>query len=197
MQSTRIWNLAAVVVIALVLAGSWFLGVSPQLDAASTARADRSDVEAQNRIQEAKVVALEEQSHQLNKFNDELDSLHRSVPAQANLSEFVGQVSTLAARWGVNVSQFTAGDPSVFVKPIFGPEDPDVAAAQSAIVSGTLLTIPVGIVLGGEYNSVIGFVNELQQGERLVLVHGLSLAGGGRARCSSGVLSQRSNFCAA
>jgi Tfp pilus assembly protein PilO len=85
----------------------------------------------------------------------------------------------MAANTGVSVSQFTSGD-AIGYLPVDGQEglDPELAASLSSVGEDNYFVIPVGMNLVGEYGAVMEFVRQLQLGDRLVLVHDLSLTKG-------------------
>ncbi len=178
MNTTRMWTFASILVIVAVVAGAWFVGISPKLEEAQKANTDRSNVEAQNRIHEAKLIALKEQAEHIDELKAELDVLHKAVPNTAELSVLINQISTLGAKAGVTVTQLTTSDPIRFV-PYEGEQaDSELTAALASVSEDNFFAIPVGINLTGKYSEAMAFVRSLQQGERLILVHGLSLSKG-------------------
>jgi Tfp pilus assembly protein PilO len=178
MNTTRMWTLASIVVIVAVVAGTWFVGISPKLEEAEKANADRSTVEAQNQIHEAKLASLKQQAERIDELKGELDALHKAVPNTAELSVLINQISTLAANAGVTITQLTTSDPVRFVPSEVEQEDSELVAALSSVNEENFLAIPIGINVTGTYGQAMAFVKNLQKAERLILVHGLSLSKG-------------------
>jgi Tfp pilus assembly protein PilO len=184
MAETRIWKFGTIVVVVALLVGSWFLAISPRLDEASLANANRSDVEQQNLMHEATVASLEKDFEKLDHFEETLAQLRIAIPSGSGLPLLIDQLNSLAAGTGVVIEQLTAGDPTAYVHPPAtegvdgGGEATEVAAARAAIAPDSLLVVPIGLRVAGTYDQVMSFVDGLQHGERLALVHGLNLTTG-------------------
>lgn len=184
MKQSRMWTFGAIVVILAVVAGTWFLGISPRLSEATQANNDRENVETQNQLHEVKIASLIEQSKNLEPLRRELAELHLSVPSDADLPLLIGQINQLAQSSGVLVSQLVPGNPTVYTpveQPVAeGVEEPDaeLSAARGGVNPESFLIIPLSINVSGTYGQVMDFVNRLQTGPRLTLVYNLSMSDG-------------------
>jgi Tfp pilus assembly protein PilO len=127
----RLWIVICTVLSIAILAGGWFVGVSPQLDAARAADLQRSTVEGQNtatRAQVAKLVAAEKDKDEL---HSELAALRAQVPESIGGAQFISSLQQMAASTGVSLESLTVGQPTAYVAPI----PPETAAAPAASTS--------------------------------------------------------------
>jgi Tfp pilus assembly protein PilO len=171
MTTTRLWAIVSVVVMLAIAAGAWFLGIQPQLTAISTAESDTSDVEAQNFILQKDLTALKDDVANLAKNQAELDGLRVSIPADDALDTFLGQLDAMAAASGVGVTGFTSADSVPFV-----PSASAAANVPGDINGSNFLTVPITISTSGTRDQILDFVDELQSGERLILVSDVSVS---------------------
>lgn len=190
MNETRLWKLGSIIVIVALLAGTWFLAISPRLAEASQANEQRSNVQTQNVAHEAELAALEEKAEHLDEFNDELATLRLAIPSGAGLPLLIDQLNLLAAETQVTIKQLTASDPSVYTPLPASTEstelegetdaqaDPELASARASIPPESFLVIPIGLSISGTYSDAMNFVDGLQHGDRLILVHNLDLTTG-------------------
>ncbi|TBN57842.1 hypothetical protein EYE40_10820 [Glaciihabitans arcticus] len=183
MNSNRIWLFGAVALILILLAGTFFLGVSPQLEAVAKSNTERETVESQNQVQQVKLAALKKQFEQIDSLRADLAAMQAQVPTGANLSPLIGQLDKLTQKHSVDVESVTFSDPSAYIEPIPVTTedavpvetDPELATAMMSVNGSNFFIIPVEIAVTGKYKNVMDFVDSLQKGTRLFLVHGLSL----------------------
>ena len=193
--NNRIWVLGTFLVCAAVLALGWFLGVSPQLDAASQADQQKQSIDDQNRARQAVIAGLKAQFAGIEDLRTQVTGLQAAIPADANLSQYVLQINDNAAVNGVGVASVAFGD-GVYV-PLAAPVAPAAPAAPGAPAAtptptavptptptpaavpapvpaagivGKLVAIPVTLKVTGTYSGYLGFVNALQSGERIFLL---------------------------
>ncbi len=202
MDKNRLWLIASVLVMALVLVGGWFVGVQPQLAGIADSEAQTAAVEATNE-QNARVVAqLKKDSENLPALKAKLAELAASVPQGSDIPPFVDQLNALYSSSGVVCVDQAFAD-AVAYAPVVAPaaSAPAPGAASTATptpaptapptqaptagvppVVSSLITAsnfaaqPVTITVRGQYANVLQFVNGLQTGARLFLVTGLSTA---------------------
>lgn len=192
MNLTRIWIGAGALAIVAVLAGGWFLGVSPLLTQASTNDADRASVLSLNQAQEAQLVVLAEQTKKWDSIERDRAQLQSAIPADPGMPALVGEISTLAATSGVEVTSFSTSDAQILDGTVTQPAtDPaaaatpadnaataaDAAPAPAAPSGSGLVAVPVELAASGSTEALLGFLSGLQHGERLLLVSGMNLAG--------------------
>ena len=174
--SSRIWAIAAAVLSVAIAALGWVLGISPKLDEAVIADSQRSAVEANNQAQEIQLAKIKAQYENIEDLRSQLAALRLQVPEGDDLARFVGQLHSLEQSTGANVESITASEPTPFVAAVDGSL-PAVGNAD-LLTADKFIVIPVAISVSGTQASVMEFVSGLQNGERLFLVTGLTVANG-------------------
>lgn len=197
MNTNRLWVIGSVTVMIVTLLAGWFLGIEPNLAAASAADTERAGIETQNIAQQAEIAGLTEQNKDLDTINQEYKDLQRSIPTSSNTAAFITGLDKLAASTGVQVAGITVGSPQAYTVPqsaipVPTPTDTEtpapgatvaptptvpvgyVAATSPLITPDNFVGIAVGVDLKGSYQAVLTFVKGLQSNDRLVLVTGFS-----------------------
>lgn len=132
MDRNRIKLIIAVVSGVAVLALGFFLGVQPQLTAASTAAEQKATVDQQNEGIRATVEQLIAENEGLSGLEDERDAKLASVPAAPDMPALIRQLDKMAGEAGTVVTSFTAADPVSYVPPASA-----TAPAAAAPAEGT------------------------------------------------------------
>ena len=173
MNTNRLWVIGAVVLIVLMLAGTWFLGVSGQLNAAAASAVEISNVQAQNAQHQITLDNLKLQYEKIDELRSDLKDLQEEVPADVEQTPFISQLSELASANGVTISDLIFSPPEVYVPG--DSTDPEVVAAAASVSGGNFYAVPVQLRISGTLAGSFAFLNELQTGTRLFLVHELTL----------------------
>ncbi|OII12346.1 hypothetical protein [Curtobacterium sp. MCBA15_008] len=132
MSRNRLMLLLAAVAALAIAAGGFFLGVQPQLDRATAAKADRASVEAGNSTTRTELGRLREQAKSLPKMQAELAALRASVPSSASASTFISQLNATATATGVKVSTMTLGDAQAYAPPATAAGSGEAASAEAS-----------------------------------------------------------------
>ena len=182
MNSNRIWVFGAVFVILAVVAATWFIGVSPQLAQAATSTLDRTAVESQNQAHEATLDRLKADFEGLDGLNSQLEAAREVVPGDKAESTLLAEIDRLAKSNKVVVASVSLAEPLPYTPT--DATDPEVIAAMGSLSAGNFMTIPITFGVVGKYGNILSFIDDLQQGTRLVLVHDLAM-GEGTAKSSA------------
>jgi hypothetical protein len=207
MNANRIFFLIGGIAIVAVLALGWFLGVAPLLDEASASDAERQTVEAENTAQNAVLAQMKEQYAQLDELNLQLEELQLSVPALAQVEEFIDLTMRVAYASGTKVSSITITEGSLYggniVPGTVPPPEPastdtttgePAAAVTSAALQPTaglaanLYAIPITIVLENNPVKAAAFLKKIQRAQRLLLVNAVTLSSSPASSNISGYL---------
>ncbi len=182
MSGARLWTMGSVLVIIALVAGTWFIGISPLLAAAALSNDERANVEQQNLIHEATIVGLQQQFDDIDRLRVELDEMQAAIPEALDLPDLINELNRRSANAGVTVMSLTLGAATPYL-PVAGTDqaDPQFAAAVAALTPENLLVVPMDLAITGDYGDVMAFVSSIQGGERLVLVHDLALVTGAMA----------------
>jgi Tfp pilus assembly protein PilO len=195
MDRNRLWLVGGVLALGIAVIVGWFLGIAPQLQAAHDTRLERIAVEEQNLGFEARLASLEEQFAGISELEDELSELRDAVPSAGELPDFVRQVTAIATQNQVSVTSISLSDAQPFVVPEVPvatdavtepPSDKEAAAtaADAAVAPATgpttslspdqFLAVPVTVVVEGDNDAALAFVQGLQFGDRVITVTNLS-----------------------
>ncbi len=190
MDRNRLMMIGAVLAAVVVIAGGFFLGVSPQLTAAGTAQANTATVNAQNTTLNSNLVTLKSQYSKLDSLKTQLGVLKESVPTTAATAAFISEVNGLAKSTGVTLKSLTIGDALAYVAPTTtttptssaspsasasATPAPTVAATPTAptLATSPLITatnfsdLPVSVSVQGTYTQGLAFLEGLRTGKRL------------------------------
>lgn len=191
MSTTKWWVAGAALVMVVIVALGWVLGVEPRLSEARAADAERSTVVALNATYEEVLVKLKALDEDLPALISQLDSLRSALPADAQISTLLGQLNALAAESGVVLTAITAGVPAPFESAEVAAEVPvaaeEVAAEEGAVEPDAaavapapagpenLVSVPISVTAAGAAPGVLDFVQRVQFGTRLFVVDGLTV----------------------
>jgi Tfp pilus assembly protein PilO len=191
MRNDRLISGGIVVLILVVGALGWLLGVSPILDQTASAQAQRDSISAANTVTKGRIALLQAQYSKLDELQSKLDGLRTSIPEDASIPSFLAEINDLCLKNGVTLTSLTINDALVYVAPVIGPTAAPTPAPSSS--SGTtepttpavptspgsqLVDIPVIVVVTGPYSGVMSFSDALQAGTRLFLVSSFALTKG-------------------
>lgn len=198
MTTTKWWLVGAMLVIVIVILAGFTLGISPKLDELSAARTTRTATLAQNEVYEAQLAALQREFDGLETVQDELAVLREAIPEGAALPALIGQLDAIAGRTSVTLTEFSSADamPYVPVVPAADTTAPatdgaatnapatDGAAAEAAeaaaaaasplVTAENFVAVPVTISVTGSFDAVLDFLDDLQNGQRLMTVTSFS-----------------------
>lgn len=136
MDKTRLWIIGSVLVMVIVGALGWIVGIQPQLDQATAANAQTSQVESANTVKATILAKMKKDSENLPSLKQKLSELTASVPAQADWPTFSDEMSGFAAAAGVTVIASTAGEGKAYAPPQ-ADGAPAAAGASTGSSSGT------------------------------------------------------------
>jgi Tfp pilus assembly protein PilO len=185
MDTKRIWQLGAAILAIGILALGWFVGVSPQLDAASESSQQTAALRAANDQTQLVINGLAAQQKKLPDLKAQLAALLTSVPDSASMPPFVDELNAAATAASVQITGINVSDPQAY-QPVAGTApapaataaptpDPTAAAGlppvtNALITPQTMAVIPVSVTIKGPYANTLAFVKQLQSGARLYLV---------------------------
>lgn len=197
MSLAKVWNIAGVAVVLLILLLGYVVGVSPALASASESDAELVTVEAQNQVKSAELAALKALSEDSDQLFADLKELDLAVPSTSNTSVFANRINALAEAAGVTFAEvsFTTAAEAISptteadvapVEPAEGEEAEAEAAAEPApaepATSGTavasvpgLIALGVNINVSGSPAAVSRFLASVQLDKRSFSVASIDL----------------------
>ena len=178
MSSNRLWVLGTILVVAVLLVGSWLLGIAPRLTEAAVANMDREAVAVQNAGHEATLAGLKLQFEDIELLEEQLAAVQVAMPNSAALPDLISQLNARAVTHGVVITSITVTDPIAYIPGALTSTDPDLVAAALSVTGENFLGISVNMTVAGPYAQAMNFIADVQAGERLFLIHDLSLTEG-------------------
>jgi Tfp pilus assembly protein PilO len=190
-----------------ILAGGYFLLVSPKLSTAAAARQEAEDQQTANNRLRAQIAQLNRQKKDLPRQQAELEKFAAKIPNNPALPGLIRSLSDAADNAGVELVSLSPGQPALVATTV-----PATAAGTSAAgttgttpASGTtgaktaaapgpallpIASIPIAVEVTGSYSQVSQFLSEIEGLSRAFLVNGFSVDpgdSGPRAKKSDGV----------
>lgn len=163
MNDKRIWVVGAALVASLLLAVGYFVGVAPQLQAASASEAQRLAVQEQNAAIAADLIVLKKDYEDIERFKSVLAEVSVAVPDRNDLPRFVSQLDLLATVHTVKVTNFAAGEAKPYTGPVnalalgapIGAERRAREATEKATLTGDANDVAVAAVLNNSIKRII------------------------------------------
>lgn len=182
----QLWLLTALAAVA-ILAGGYFLLVSPQSSKASALRKDTAAQETTNQSLQSQINLLNQQEKHLVEKENLLSKFSGKIPPNPALPALIRSLSDAADRSGVLLVALTPSSPA-FSKGVDAKGT--VLPGNIPGPNGTVLaTIPVNVEIHGHYSNLTQFLAELESLNRALLVAGFDVtrqAGGNNAPAAAG-----------
>jgi Tfp pilus assembly protein PilO len=178
----QLWLLTALGAVA-VLAGGYFLLVSPKSGQASALRGETQEQQSANQVVKSQIDQLNKQKKDLPAKQALLAEFAGKIPNNPALPALIRTLSDSADKAGVELVSVTPGTPT-FSAPARGEGGGRAASRVEGPNNTVLATIPVALVVEGHYSNVTQFFAELESLNRAMLVGGLDI---GRATGGSTV----------
>ncbi|WP_419818428.1 hypothetical protein [Glaciibacter flavus] len=128
----RLWVIGAIFIAAVIVAGGYFLGISPQLAAASVADSDLDGVQLQNAKLEGELKSLASDKKQIAQLQATAAGVAGALPAVADYATFIRSIDATAAAAGVTVIGFESKDPVPYAPPAVAAAPAPAAGGESA-----------------------------------------------------------------
>jgi Tfp pilus assembly protein PilO len=169
----QLWLLTALAAFA-VLAGGYFLLVSPKSSQASSLRGETAVQQTANQGVRSQIDQLNKQKRDLPAKQALLAEFAGKIPSNPALPALIRALSDVADKSGVELVAVTPGMPT-FAKTAgaqAGTGGGNVAAPKGQV----LATIPVTLSIEGRYSNLTEFFAELESLPRAMLVAGLDIS---------------------
>lgn len=203
---SRTWIAGTVVLCLLISVASWFLLIGPKRAEAAELEQQTVDTQASNQQLEARIEQLKLQFAELPQRQAELAAIKQAMPEDAALPTLVRDLDAMATRTGVTLMSLAPGQPAAVAQPTppapaapaegeeaaegESTEEPaeggstedaaattDPAAAAAPAAPGqVLVSVPVNLVVVGDFFKSELFLKELQaEMQRAFLVQSLTV----------------------
>jgi len=170
MTATRKWIAGTVVIALVVLAGSWFLLVSPKRGEAADLQSEADSQLNVNQALTTELALLKQQKKDLPEQQAQLAELQTQVPQTPSMPSLIRLLDTAGTRSGVDLVSM-APAAAIPVMSAEGATD----AVDGVLPADQLAAVNADIVIHGGYFEIVKFVNSLENLERYVLVTNMTI----------------------
>jgi len=132
-NGNRVWVIGSLLLSMVILAGGWFIGVSPMLATSAKADSDRATVEQQNRQHEQTLADLRARYADLPAILAQFAEMRRSVPDGPEMANFLKVINGAQVSSGSFVTDVSVAD-SVPYAPVI-PEPIEAPVAEEGAVA--------------------------------------------------------------
>ncbi|WP_034647863.1 hypothetical protein [Cellulomonas sp. HZM] len=133
MESKKTTWVAGTVLVGVVIAAlAWFVLITPLRDQTATASADADAAEQHNVKLAAQLAVLKQQTAHLPEYKKQRDALRVTLPAQADLTDYLRSLDAIAEDAGVTITDTTANPPTDVVVATPAPTATPTAAASDS-----------------------------------------------------------------
>jgi Tfp pilus assembly protein PilO len=171
-NGNRIWQIGTAIVIVVVVALGWVLGISPKVAEISKSDADTRSVQAQNAIHQQELEALKKLAANKESILAELAGLETSIPSGLDIQNLLIQLNGMASANSTSIQNISTDSPF-----LYAPDDAASVVPTATADPNNFVLVPISIRVTGGYQALLNFVDGLQNGQRLILVNGLVIAG--------------------
>lgn len=155
----QLWLLTAIAAL-VILAGGWFLLVTPKANEVSALREEAEAQLAANHKIEGEIAMLRKLAKTKPEKQKQLDQFDKLVPPNPGLPSLVRALSNAADDAGVEMVMMTPGEPAV----------PTAAASATTAAPVAVAHIPVKIEVNGTFTGIMQFFSEVEGLPRAYLV---------------------------
>jgi Tfp pilus assembly protein PilO len=171
-SATQKWYAAAAGASVAVLAGGWFLLVSPQQSNAADITSQADAVTNTNHTTELQIAALKAQFKNLPQLQSDVAAIRTRIPQTPNEPTLLRALSTLAKSSGVKLTNLQVQTPA----PVAGaPAVATTPGTNPLAAPGQVTAIPLQIEIKGTFADTRLFLNGLENMSRSMLVTGLDI----------------------
>lgn len=178
MNKNKLWVIGAILIIVVIIAGGWIIGIQPQLSDIANANQKRESVQLQNATNQVLLIKLKKDYKSIDSLKQQLNLLRAAVPSSAEISTFVTELNNLAGSHQVTVKSISVSDAKPYAPSVSSSgTGPAVSTTSPKITGANFVLIPVQMSVSGPYSKVLDFVHQVQIGSRLFFVSTLSSNG--------------------
>ncbi|MGX6602043.1 type 4a pilus biogenesis protein PilO [Micromonosporaceae bacterium Da 78-11] len=159
-RQDRIWLLGGVVAMILLMAGGWFLLISPKNAETDGAQSRIEDANAQLIVLKRQAAMLKSETAKLPAYTAQKATLLKALPATSGVPDFLRQLQDSGTAVDVEIGGITVGGP----------------APTKAMPS--VYELPISLTASGGVTNISDFLNRLQAIQpRAVLLGSIGLTG--------------------
>lgn len=169
MNQARQWTIGAVLLIVVLLVGTWFLGVAPRLGDARDADAALEQAVTLNNLHRQTLANLQVEHDRIDQIRDELAEAHSVIPEGPEGADVLRTLDRLAVASGVAITNLTFNTMALYTPPDDAPAE--YLATANELAGAGLYVIPMSIEVTGSSTALLRFVSEVQTTQRYFHVY--------------------------
>jgi Tfp pilus assembly protein PilO len=177
-ETLKKWTALAVVAALVILAGGWFLLVSPKRSNAADLRGQAVDKQRSNQGLQTQLAVLKGQAKDLPKQQAKLAAVAAKIPSDPAMPALVRALNKAASDANVELVSMAPGTPSPATAASAGTTTATTATASAGSAAGGLQQISVTLNVVGSYFQVAEYLDRLEGLTRAFRVTGFTLAPG-------------------
>jgi hypothetical protein len=127
--SSKPWIVGGALLCIVLLAVTWFMFVSPQLDDRAATEQQTSDTELQNTVLQQRIAKLKADSEHVGDLQKQIEAERKGLPADHGMDAFTDQLTAQAAETGVILASITPAAPTLVSNA--APAAPTTAASAA------------------------------------------------------------------
>jgi hypothetical protein len=197
LQDRRVWIAGGVIAALIIAAASWFMLISPKVDSTDSLNQQKGDAQTANSVLASKNDKLKRESRNLDALKAKLQQAVAGLPADSGLADFTREVTSAAAVRRVTLTTIeitpptapaaaapadTSGTGATTSTPSAAPSTSSTPAAGDT--SGAV-SIDATLTTSGSLAQQTGFLSDLQNGARRMLVTSSQVSVSSGSRVSS------------
>jgi Tfp pilus assembly protein PilO len=173
--ATQKWYAGAAAASLVVLAGGWFLLVSPQKASADEIVTQTSSVNSANATTEMQIAALKAEFTQLPQLQSQVALIRQHIPQTPSEPTLLRTITKAAQSSGVVLGSMTLAAPSVIQG---GTASGTPAGGNAFAAPGQMSQISMTLNITGNFADTRLFLNSLESMQRVMLVTGINITRG-------------------
>ncbi len=199
-SNPRFWLFGGILASLLIAVLAWSVVISPRMEAVAQTREETEEIQTQTERTMFEVRELQQQAEDLPAQVRALEKIQRRIPSSVNVPGLLRQIQRSARKNDVTIDNLTPGQITVFATVEEAPAGdsanttseepapaPDTTAAapdqattdlgQTTLPKGVGLSyVPISIGITGEFGSVQGFTDAIENLHRAYLITQVDLA---------------------
>jgi type IV pilus assembly protein PilO len=174
------WVALAAVAALVILAGGWFLLVSPKRSDAASLRSQTSDKQRANQLLASQLATLKSQAKDLPAQQAKIAAVAAKIPDNGAMPTLIRSLNSAAADTGVELVSLAPGQPTAVAPAAAAVTTPTAGSttarstAAAASMVGTLQSVGVTLNVVGSYFQVAEYLDRLENLTRAFRVTGFT-----------------------
>ncbi|NMO50883.1 type 4a pilus biogenesis protein PilO [Actinoplanes sp. TBRC 11911] len=156
-RTDQVWLAGGLVLILALIAGGWFLFISPKFGEADDVDAEADTAQSQLIKLNKENAALDQEEKKKATYVAQLKVKQTALPTRYDMPAFVRQLQDTGTKWDVNITQLGVGSP------------------VSSVSVPSAVELPITLTADGDAADLTKFLTALQSGSRAVLVKSVAI----------------------